>query len=172
MDYGNADALEHTETPAANFAADSVVRFWQHNTMRMIRANERVLRGLMWAAKREIELGQELMRYNLENLQGTAKRAANGGEPDVLNKNHIERNAGELEHFAGGMREVAEELRQCFSEAAKLLFEGSVEEAREVTAKVGKAAAEAGEAVAEPIKKTVQKAQATIKPAVESTTDD
>ena len=164
MAYGNVDGLEYTETAAAKFEADAVVRFWRHNAMRMLRANERVLHGLMWATKREIELGQDLMRYNLENLQGTAQRAANGAGQDALNKTDIDRNAGELKHFVTGMREVAEELQRCFSEAATLMFKGSIEEAREATA-------QASEAVAAPIKKTAHKAEGMVKQAVEAAAD-
>ncbi len=102
------------------------VRFWQLNTMRLMRANETMLHGLMKAANRELELAREVTQFNLAQLQKFSKGAA----PEQRGQ-ESEANFLEFDHLLAGMREVSQEIWQSFGEASKVLLEGGVAEAKD-----------------------------------------
>jgi len=104
-----ADTVKH-ETQTA-------IGIWQHNAARMMRANERIIHGFMAAAKLQIDVGQEVLRHRMDRLQTT--------KPDTAPHTIIEAQTQDFQRIIGTMREVSEELRVTFSDAAKLLFEGS-----------------------------------------------
>jgi hypothetical protein len=114
-----------TESISATFEPELVARFWQQNALRVIRANERIMRGLMTAATREMELSQELMRYNLSRLHKFSDNAVAEKSAGIGARQNFE----EFEHIITGFREVSEGLWESFGEASKLLLEGSLTEA-------------------------------------------
>jgi hypothetical protein len=93
---------------------------WQNNAARMIRANERIIQGIMSAAKLQIEVGQDVLRHRVDRLQNT--------KPDTAPHTIIQHQTQDFQRMIGAMREVSEEWRTTFADAAKLLFEGSEED--------------------------------------------
>jgi hypothetical protein len=98
--------------------AGTVMRVWQNNATRMLRANERLMNGMMSTAKLQIELGQEVLQHRLERMNAVTQTPA----PEAGNS-MIEHQTKELERLMHAMREMTEEMRTSFAEAAKLLFE-------------------------------------------------
>lgn len=142
----NAEAVK-SETLSVAFEPELMTRFWQHSAMRLMRANERILHGLMTAATREMELAQDLMRYNLSKIH----KFSNSGEPEVANKNEAEEGFKQFEEILTGLREVSQDLWKTFGEASKLLLEGSLAEAQETAIEPVKKAAKQAVAVVDQV---------------------
>jgi hypothetical protein len=104
----------------------NVTKIMQQNASRVWRANERVLRGMLSAIKLEVELGQQLLQYRLTGIEHATQ------EPKLENAGHkiIDHQLHEVEHLMSGMQKISEELKQIFSEATKLLFDGTDAEAK------------------------------------------
>lgn len=111
-----ADAVNHEST--------TMMHLWQHNATRMMRANERLMSGIMSAAKLQIELGQEVLQQRLDRMAATHATTKEDG------KSLIEQQTHEMERLMAAMREISEEMRISFAEAAKLLFEDVEADAR------------------------------------------
>jgi hypothetical protein len=86
---------------------------WQQAGLRALRAQERVLQGMLNVARLEIQFGQDLMINRMAQLQvgegKTQPSAALGTQ--------------EIERLLMMVREVGEELSASFSEATRLLAE-------------------------------------------------
>jgi hypothetical protein len=88
----------------------------------MMRANELIMRGMMGVAKKQMELGKDLLQHRLSTLQ-SPRAGENLTATASLVKAHTEQARKEMERMTAGMREVTEDVRNCFSDAAKSLFE-------------------------------------------------
>ena len=114
---GNAHKTT-TDWTAVRLEPDSFMRYWQHSAVRMVHANERIFRGMVAAARREMELGQELMQINLASIQPTLFAA----DTDKVESDKSARNMREVERVVTGLYEVSEEIWTSFGEAARLLL--------------------------------------------------
>lgn len=114
-----------TETlSASSMNPELFMRNWQAAGMRMLRAQERMLHGMMRAAKLEMQFGQELMSNRMTLLQPTSSAQA-----------ATERAVQSIERMMEMMRAVTEELRSGFAEATKLMTEGASAEIQEAAGK-------------------------------------
>jgi hypothetical protein len=120
--------------------AGTVAKLWQQNALRVWQANERLLHGMLTAFKLEVELGQEMMRHRLAAIEDVSADA----KPEHAGQNILDRQMREMEHVMSMAQKISEELRQSFSDAAKLLFENAGKEAE---AAVKEFADTAGDAV-------------------------
>lgn len=115
---GNAHKTT-TDWTAVRFEPDSFIRYWQHSAVRMVHANERIFCGMVAAARREMELGQELVQINLAAMQPTLFTTAN---TDEVESGKSARNMREVERVVTGLYEVSEEIWTSFGEATRLLL--------------------------------------------------
>ncbi|HQT46221.1 MAG: hypothetical protein B7X08_06785 [Acidocella sp. 20-63-7] len=100
---------------SAAFNPTVMMTSWQQAGLRALRAQERVLHGMLNAARLEIQFGQDLMINRMTQLQmgaGKAQPSAPLGTQEV-------------ERLLTMVREVSEELSNSFSEATRLLAEGT-----------------------------------------------
>lgn len=88
---------------------------WQQAGLRALRAQERVLHGILNVARLEIQFSQDLMINRMTQLQMTGGKA----QPSAT------LGAQEIERLFTMVREVSEELSASFSEATRLLAEGT-----------------------------------------------
>jgi len=109
--HAGADALKHENA--------TVMHLWQDNAGRMLRANERVMHGMMSAIKLEIELGQHLVEHRLN----TFRQASQADKPAAAGQTMLDRYLQEMERMTATMREVSEEMRKSFGEATKIIFD-------------------------------------------------
>lgn len=138
-----------TEFSGVTFEPELMTRFWQHTAMRMMRANERILHGLMSAASREMELAQELMRYNLAKMN----KLSNGTEHGKI---AAEENYQELDKILSGLREVTQDVWNTFGDASRLLLEGSLTEAQNTALEPVRKSAKQAVAVTEKISEAIK----------------
>ncbi len=108
---------------------EAFLRNWQEAGARVLRAQERMLHGMMSAARLELQFGQDFLSHRLETLQAGS---ASGRTEQAMK---------EIDRVTTLLREVNEELRTGFSEATKLLTEGTPmeEAAQHVTEAVDQA---------------------------------
>jgi hypothetical protein len=118
----DANISDHVQSGAetVKYEAKTGINIWQNNAARMIRANERIIQGIMSAAKLQIEVGQDVLRHRVDRLQNT--------KPDTAPHSIIEHQTQDFQRIIGALREVSEEWRTTFAEASKLLFEGTDED--------------------------------------------
>jgi hypothetical protein len=106
-----ADAIKHENA--------TIMRLWQDNAGRMIRANERVMHGMMSAVKLEIELGQHLVEHRINAF----RQASQADKPAAAGQTVVDSFMQEMERLTATMREVSEEMRRSFGEATKIIFD-------------------------------------------------
>jgi len=108
-------SYEDTISAKTSFALtpEAFIQHFQKNTLRVLRAQERMMHGLVKAAQLEMRFGQELLHSRLELLGGKSMEA----------RPATEHATGEIERILTMMREVTEELRSGFTDAARLLSE-------------------------------------------------
>jgi len=97
---------------------NTMLRLWQENANRAMRANERMMRGMMSALKLEFQLGQEL----LEHRMNTMRAASQTDKPIEAGQTIFDRHVQEMERLVATMREVSEEMRSSFGDATKIMF--------------------------------------------------
>ncbi len=97
---------------------NTMLRIWQENANRMLRANERMMHGMMSALKLEFQLGQEL----LEHRMNTMRAASQTDKPIEAGQTIFDRHVQEMERLVATMREVSEEMRSSFGDATKMMF--------------------------------------------------
>ncbi len=110
------DYAKALEKAAASFAPEKMMRDWQQSATRLLRAQERILRGIAGAARLEISYGQEVLNTRLALLHSDAAKPAAAGTQV----------SAEVEKLVALMHEVSDELRTSFSEAMQLLREGEL----------------------------------------------
>jgi hypothetical protein len=150
-------------TEAVKHESGTMMRVWQHNATRMLRANERLMHGIMSAAKLQIELGQEVLQHRLDRMQA--------GAPESAGHSMIEQQTKEMERLMAAMREISEEMRISFAEAAKLLFEDIEEDAKALRDSSAATVAQAQEIVRTATAKAPKKTEAAVETFAESESD-
>ncbi len=90
-------------------------RDWQQGALRMVRAQECMMQGMLAAARAEVRFGQEFMarRVNLWKWEAPEPGRASDAASE------------EIDRLIGVVREINEELREGFTEAVKLMSEGA-----------------------------------------------
>jgi hypothetical protein len=82
------------------FRPDFALRFWQQSATRMMRANERLMRGMTDMANCQAELGQTLLQHRLDAL----KSDPNDGSTLDFSRVHIEHYRKRVEHTTAAMQ--------------------------------------------------------------------
>jgi hypothetical protein len=82
------------------FGPDVALRFWQQSTTRMMRANERLMRGMTDMANCQVELGQTLLQYHLDARKSGL---TNGSSSDFAGV-HVEHYRKPVEHTTAAMQ--------------------------------------------------------------------
>jgi hypothetical protein len=134
---------------AQPLSPETFLRNWQEAGARMLRAQERMLHGMMSAARLELQFGQDFLSHRLETLQA--------GSASVRTDQAMK----EIDRVTTLLREVNEELRTGFAEATKLLTEGTpMEEAgQHVTEAVDRASRRTEELVDDGLHKGAEAAK-------------
>jgi hypothetical protein len=163
--------MDMTTAPKAQIDAmkeksGAMMEMWQGSAARMMRANERVMHGFMTAAKMEIELGKELMARRMEAF----KTVAESGKPEQMLQTQYQRSVQEMEHIMETMRAVSSEMREGFSEAAKLLFENAPAEAKQFLAKADEAITQQADLAADKAKEGFEQAKEAVATAMPKAT--
>jgi hypothetical protein len=117
-----AEAIKHESA--------TVMHLWKDNAGRMLRANERVMHGMMSAIKLEIEFGQQLVEHRIN----TFKEASQADKPAAAGQTMVDRYLQEMERLTTTMREVSEEMRKSFGEATKIIFDRQEQNIHEAVA--------------------------------------
>jgi hypothetical protein len=97
------------------FGPDVALRFWQQSATRMIRANERLMRGMTDMANCQVELGQTLLQHHLDAL----KFGPNEGSPSNFSGVHIERYRKQVEHTTGAIQKSVRLIAIFFSKTTQ-----------------------------------------------------
>lgn len=107
------DPIRKFEQTIAAFNPEGVMDDWRQRTLRVLRAQERVMQGMAAAARLELRFGQECMASRMGLF--------NGGwvEPGHASQQWAE----DMEKLVAVVREISDEMKACFSEAGKLLHE-------------------------------------------------
>jgi hypothetical protein len=141
----------------AKFDPAVILRIWQQSATCMLRANERLLRGFMDVAKRQNELGQELLNHRLSALQPIRNEGSDG--VSSFANAQIDHSLQGIERLTTGLREVTHEITQCFSEATKLLIEDAAAVAHDAAAVTQEAAKASANTIMQPAVTMARKAE-------------
>ena len=114
---------------------ETFVRNWQLTGLKVLRAQERMLHGMMSAARLEMQFGQDLLTNRMARFNS---RHENGARADGAFQ--------EFDRMITMMREVTEELRNGFTEATQLLTETAEESLRDAQKAVQTVADKSAEA--------------------------
>lgn len=101
---------------AVGFDAEKAARNWQLGATRALRAQERLVQGLVSALRLEFRFGQELLANRVSLL--TLENAGTKNVGDYA--------SGEFEKLTVLVKDLTEELQGSFTEALKLLQEGAI----------------------------------------------
>jgi hypothetical protein len=123
------------------FEPEIVWRYLKHSASRLMRANELMMRGMMNMAKRQMELGQELMQHRMSALRGQ-----DGEKPAGYVRVQAQQNLGSVKRVIAGLHDVTEDLTNCFNQATQSLFEDADEVAAAADKTAGAAVRMAGTA--------------------------
>jgi hypothetical protein len=82
------------------FGQEAVLRLWQQSATRMMRANERLMRGMADMANCQVELGQTLIQHHLDAL----KFDPNDDSFSDFAPVHVERYRNRVEHTTASMQ--------------------------------------------------------------------
>lgn len=113
-------AAEMSVPNGAQGPATAAALYWQRSASSWMKANEKIMYGLASVAQREMELGREMMRLSLTAIK-FPKSSDKMPLPDFATQ--LQSNFKGVETVMTGTREIANELTQCLSEAARTLFE-------------------------------------------------
>jgi hypothetical protein len=129
METSRQDAAQERTRAALTLMPETFVRNWQMTGLRVLRAQERMLHGMMSAARLEMQFGQDLIMNRMVRFNA---RGEEGGRGDGAFQ--------ELDRLITMIREVTEELRSGFNEATQLLTETADEAIQDTTKTVATAA--------------------------------
>jgi hypothetical protein len=142
--------VESSRNGSAKFDPARMLQIWQQSTTSMLRANERLLRGFMDVTKRQNELAQELMLQRMSALQPIRNDEGNAAGASNFAKAQIDHNAQGIERLTAGLREVANEIAQCFKEATRLLIEDATAIGNDAAGVARDAASASAHTIAQP----------------------
>jgi uncharacterized protein YukE len=162
--------IDMTSAPKAQIDAmkeksGAMMEMWQGSAARMMRANERVMHGFITAAKLEIELGKDLMARRMEVF----KTVTESGKAEHVLQSQYQRSVQEMEHIMETMRAVSTEMRDGFSEAAKLLFENAPAEAKQFLYKTEEAMTQQADLAADKAKEGFEQTKEVVAAALPKT---
>jgi hypothetical protein len=120
----------NTAAQTAKSEGSTMMRLWQQNANRMLRANERMMHGMLTALKLEFQLGQDLLEHRIN----TFKAASQADKPSEAGQTVMDRHLHEMERLVASMREISEEMRNSFGDATKLMFHDLGQQAKDLTA--------------------------------------
>lgn len=120
----------NTTTETAKSEGSTMMRLWQDNTNRLLRANERMMHGMLSALKMEFQLGQDLFEHRIN----TFKTASQAEKPSAAGQTVMERHLQEMERLVGSMREISEEMRKSYGDATKLMFHDAEQQTKALVA--------------------------------------
>jgi hypothetical protein len=107
-----------TTAETARSEGSTMMRLWQENANRALRANERMMHGMLNALRMEFQLGQDLLEHRIN----TFKAASQAEKPSEAGHTVLDRHLHEMERLVASMREISEEMRNSFGDATKLMF--------------------------------------------------
>jgi hypothetical protein len=139
---------------------ETFVRNWQMTGLRVLRAQERMLHGMMSAARLEMQFGQDLIMNRMVRFNA---RSDDKGRADGAFQ--------ELDRLITMIREVTEELRSGFNDATQLLTETADEAIHDTTKAAGTAARAATDSAAEATHESLQTSGKFTKKVAESAED-
>jgi hypothetical protein len=94
---------------------DVALRFWQQSATRMMRANERLMRGMTDMVNCQMELGQTLLQHHLDAL----KSGSNDGSSLDFTRVHIEHHRKRAEHTTAAMQKSIRVISIFFSKTTQ-----------------------------------------------------
>ncbi len=145
METSRQDVAQERTRAALAIMPETFVRNWQMTGLKVLRAQERMLHGMMSAARLEMQFGQDLIMNRMARFNA---RGENGPRADGAFQ--------ELDRMITLMREVTEELRSGFNEATQLLTETADEAFKETVKSAGAAAHAATDKAAETAHESLQ----------------
>jgi hypothetical protein len=101
------------------FRPDVALRLWQQSATRMMRANERLMRGMTDVANCQVELGQTLLQHHVDALQS----GPNDGSSSDFARVHIEQHRKRMDHTTAAMQKAVRAITVCFREATQELLQ-------------------------------------------------
>jgi len=110
------DYSEGLEKAVTALNPEKFARNWQIGATRLLRAQERLLRGVAAAARLEFSFGQDVVSNRLALLTGQAAKP--GAATAQV--------SAEFEKLTALLQDVSNELRTSFTEAVQLLREGEL----------------------------------------------
>ena len=161
METSRHDAAQERTRAALAIMPETFVRNWQMTGLRVLRAQERMLHGMMSAARLEMQFGQDLLMNRMARF---GSRTENGGRADGAFQ--------EFDRMITMMREVTEELRSGFNEATQLLTEAAEESIRDTTKKAQTATEKATEAAHETLQSSGKFTKKIVESANETATNN
>jgi len=118
----------NTAAQTAKSEGSTMMRLWQQNANRMLRANERMMHGMLTALKLEFQLGQDLLEHRIN----TFKAASQTEKPSEAGHTMMDRHLHEMERLIASMRDISEEMRNSFGDATKLMFQDVGQQAKDL----------------------------------------
>ena len=97
------------------FGPEVALRFWQQSATRMMRANERLMRGMTDMVNCQMELGQTLLQHHLDAL----KSGPNDGSSLDFARLHIEHHRKRVEHTTDAMQKSIRVISIFFSKTTQ-----------------------------------------------------
>jgi hypothetical protein len=156
METSRQDFAQERTRAALTLMPETFVRNWQMTGLRVLRAQERMLHGMMSAARLEMQFGQDLIMNRMVRFNSRDE----GGRADGAFQ--------ELDRLITMIREVTEELRSGFNDATQLLTETADEVIQDTTKAAGTAAQAATDRAAEATHESLQSSGKFTKKAAES----
>jgi ElaB/YqjD/DUF883 family membrane-anchored ribosome-binding protein len=161
METSRQDAAQERTRAALAIMPETFVRNWQMTGLKVLRAQERMLHGMMSAARLEMQFGQDLIMNRMARFNARGDNAPRGDGAFQ-----------ELDRMITLMREVTEELRSGFNEATQLLTESTDEVLQESVKTAGAAAQTLTERGAEAAHESLQSSGKFTKKVVEPAADN
>ena len=156
METSRQDGAQERSRATLAIMPETFVRNWQMTGLRVLRAQERMLHGMMSAARLEIQFGQDLLKNRMARFT-----------PRSENRARTDGGFQEFDRMISMMRKVTEELRSGFSEATQLLTDTADEALRETTKKAGQTAQALADRGAEAVHESLQTSEKFTKKIVE-----
>jgi hypothetical protein len=101
------------------FGPETALRLLQQSATHIMRANERLMRGMTDVANCQVELGQTLLQHHLYALQS----GSNKGSSSVFSRGHIEYHRKRMEYKTAAMQKAMRAITVCFREATQELLQ-------------------------------------------------
>ena len=101
------------------FGPEAALRLWQQSATHMMRANERLMRGMTDMAKCQVKLGQTLLQHHLDALKSDPNDDSSSNSVRV----HIEHHRKRVEYTKAAMRKSTRVIAIFFRKTAQEFLE-------------------------------------------------